>query len=177
MPDPRYEARDLLRVPSLLSLARLPLAAVFPLALGDVRAAFGVLAAASLSDVLDGWWARRFHQATALGAVVDGACDKVFVATVAVTLGVTHRLSWPEVLLLGARDGGEAVLAAVVLSRGDARARHEEQRAGPWGKAATMVQFVAVVLAVARMPGVLACCALCAACGAVAVATYARRAL
>lgn len=177
MADPRYEARDLLRVPSLLSLARVPLALAFPFALRDARIALTVLALAGLSDVLDGWWARRFHQATAIGAVVDGVTDKIFVATVAFTLAYTHWLTLLELVLLGLRDGGEALLAAVVFARRDARAFHEEQCAGVWGKAATFAQFVAVVLAITRQPMVLPCCAASAVCGAIAVAAYARRAL
>jgi len=176
-PDPRYELRHLLLVPSLLSLARLPLAALFPFVVGDVWRALAVLLAAAASDLLDGWVARRWNQCTPLGAALDGATDKVFILTVAVTLAATHRLSALELLLLGARDLGELALAAVIALRRDAKALHDEQRASAWGKAATVVQFVAVVLALAGRPERLWAAALAGAVGVAAVAFYARRGL
>ncbi len=175
--DPRYELRHLLLAPSLLSLARVPLAALFPFVVGRPPWALGVLAASGLSDVLDGWLARRLRQCTPLGAALDGATDKVFVLAVAVTLVATHRLSGFELLLLGARDLGELALAAAIAVRGEARAFHEEQRASRWGKAATMAQFAVVVLAVVGRPERLPAAALCCALGLVAAARYARRAL
>ncbi len=176
MTDARYEARDLLKVPSLLSLARVPLAAAFPFALRDVRAALAVLGLAGASDVLDGWWARRFHQTTPLGAVVDGVTDKVFVLTVAVTLLATRRLAPREVALLGVREVGEVALAAWVFAHHDDHALHEEQRACAWGKATTTAQFAAVVLALTGSRARPWACALAAVLGAAAVASYARRA-
>ena len=175
MKEPHYEARDLLRVPSILSLARVPLAVVFPFVVGDLRMALAVLALAGFSDVLDGWWARRFHQTTALGAVLDGATDKVFVLAVAVTLFATRRLTGLEVGLLGARDAGELLLAARVALHGDAQGLHEEQRAGAWGKATTFAQFAAVVLALAASPWTLPAAVLAAALGLATVFSYARR--
>jgi cardiolipin synthase len=149
---PTYRARDLLRVPCLLSLARVPLAGVFPLVVADPRWAFGVLALSGISDVLDGWWARRFHQTSDLGAALDGITDKVFVLAVAVTLLVTARLTPVEVVLLGARDIGEIVLLLALMLRRDARARHEQPRADVFGKATTLLQFVAVSLALVGHP-------------------------
>jgi CDP-diacylglycerol--glycerol-3-phosphate 3-phosphatidyltransferase/cardiolipin synthase len=74
-----YRARDLVRVPGLLTLMRVPLAAAFPFVLGRPLVALGVLAAAGLSDVLDGWYARRFGQVTPTGTALDpgGAAGRV----------------------------------------------------------------------------------------------------
>jgi len=175
--DPRYELRHLLLAPSLLSLARLPLAALFPFVAHRLPWALATLVAAAVSDLLDGWVARRWNQCTPLGAALDGATDKVFVLTVAVTLAATHRLTPLELLLLGARDLGELCLAAVIALRGDARALHEEQRASQWGKAATFAQFATVVIAVLGRPERRYAAALACALGLVAAARYARRAL
>lgn len=150
--DPQYRLRDLLGVPCLLSLARVPLGAVFPLVVGDARAAIAVIALAGLTDLLDGWWARRFHQTTAIGAVADGATDKVFVLAVVLTLVFTHRLAPWQALVMGAREFGEIILATAVLLRRDAHARHEEQRADALGKATTVAQFAVVALALLGSP-------------------------
>ena len=89
----RYDLRDLVRIPGLLSLSRVPLAVVFSFVVGRPVLALGVLVGAGLTDVLDGWYARRFGQVTATGAALDPITDKLFVLTVAITLVVTGQLS------------------------------------------------------------------------------------
>lgn len=65
----RYRARDLLLPPSLLSMARVPLAVAFVLWLNHPWVELAVLALAGATDVADGWWARRFGQVTATGEI------------------------------------------------------------------------------------------------------------
>lgn len=175
--DPKYQLRDLLGVPGLLSLARVPLAGLFALVAADPWWALGVLALAGLTDVLDGWWARRFHQTSALGAVADGATDKLFVLGVVITLVVMHRLTPVEAIVLGAREIGEALLAAAVLLRQNAPARHHEQRADVFGKATTVLQFISVVFALWRSPATSWVVVATGALGALTAAHYARRSL
>lgn len=172
---PAYRLRDLARVPSLLSLARVPLGALFPFVVDDPRAALGVIALSGVSDVLDGWWARRFNQTSALGALLDGLTDKVFVLAVALTLLVTGRLSPLELLLLGARDLGEIALLAYVFLRKRPHGR-EQPRADVFGKATTFAQFVAVVLALFAHPARTQVAWLTGALGLFTAAHYARRA-
>ncbi|HET6575495.1 MAG TPA: CDP-alcohol phosphatidyltransferase family protein [Fimbriiglobus sp.] len=77
MPDPA----PLWTVPNLLSLSRLPLAVVLCACIAAEAwpAALAVFAAAALTDWLDGWWARRFNQGSALGRSLDPLTDKVLV--------------------------------------------------------------------------------------------------
>src|SRR5450432_80739 len=107
-----YRARDLVGVPGLLSLSRVPLAAAFPFVLGHPLLALGVLVAAGVSDVLDGWVARRFGLVTPTGAALDPVTDKVFVTTVAVSLVAGGYLSILDVVLLSTREIGEVPLVA-----------------------------------------------------------------
>ena len=67
-----YQVRDLFLVPSLVSLLRLPLAALFVLASDEAGPACVVICVSGVTDIVDGAWARHFHQATPTGAVVDG---------------------------------------------------------------------------------------------------------
>lgn len=71
----------LLNVPNLLSLARVPLAAVlFALVVYEAwLAGLVVFAAACATDWLDGWWARRYGPLTLVGRNLDPLCDKVLV--------------------------------------------------------------------------------------------------
>jgi CDP-diacylglycerol--glycerol-3-phosphate 3-phosphatidyltransferase/cardiolipin synthase len=141
----RYRARDVLLVPSLLSLLRVPLAIAFWFAVDSAPLAMGILLAAGLTDVVDGWYARRFDQVTATGAVIDPVTDKLFVMSVVLSLLVTGRLSVVQVLLLGTRDLGELPLVLWMASSPEARrARKEAPSANVPGKLATGLQFVAI---------------------------------
>ena len=143
--------RDLVRVPSLLSLCRVALAVAFPLTLrhADPRWSIAVVCFAGASDVLDGWYARRYHQETATGAFVDALADKLFVLSVALTLLLTGLLSPAALVLLGARDLGEAALGLRLSVSGKPLLGHPPNAGG---KLATVCQFVAVVAILARSP-------------------------
>ena len=140
----RYRARDLVNVPTLVSWLRLPLAVAFPFTLGMPAVCLGVLAAAALSDVLDGWIARRYALATATGAEVDGVTDKGLAVVVLVSLVVTHAFSLGDVALLFVRELLEIPLVLWVALSRRARSRKIDERANILGKAATTLQFLSV---------------------------------
>ena len=94
-----YRAADLGRAPNLLSLARIPLALLFPFASRSVPAALLVLGLAGLTDVLDGWLARRLGAETAIGAVIDPVADKIFALTVMVTSFREAVTQWLDTVL------------------------------------------------------------------------------
>ncbi|HEV8694399.1 MAG TPA: CDP-alcohol phosphatidyltransferase family protein [Lysobacter sp.] len=174
----KYRLEDLFGVPGLLSLSRLPLGAVFPLAVHTPTAALGIVGAAAVTDILDGWYARRFAQATATGAVVDAVSDKLFVATVVATLAATGRIPIAGLVLLATREIGELPLVAWwTLSRDRRRARAEDRRANLAGKAATVLQFATVGVALARGAHLWPLLSATGACGALAALNYWRREL
>jgi len=117
--------RDVVSVPGLLSLVRVPLAVAFAFAVREPSWALAVLGIAALSDVLDGWWARTLGRATPVGAILDPIMDKTFVLTVVVTLTVTGMLPIFAALLIGVRDIAELPLAVWfgIASRRCGRAR------------------------------------------------------
>jgi CDP-diacylglycerol--glycerol-3-phosphate 3-phosphatidyltransferase/cardiolipin synthase len=143
-----YRARDLLLVPGILSLTRVPLAIAFPFVASRPYAALALLVTAGLTDVLDGFWARRFDQATPTGAVIDPITDKLFVASVVVTLLVQGRLRPLDLVLLSTREIGELPLVVwFVVSHASRKARAEQPLANLPGKTATLLQFVTVAVA------------------------------
>jgi len=177
-PTGRYRARDLLRVPSLLSLLRLPLAACFPFVVAQPPVSFAVLIAAGVSDVLDGWYARRFRQVTPTGCAIDPLTDKLFVLTVAITLVTNDKLSIGAVLLLSTREIGELPLVVRLALNDRARgARAEQPAANLPGKVATCLQFAAVSAALFRAPRTDAWIVAAAAAGTFAAYSYWKRAL
>lgn len=173
-----YDRRDVLRIPGLLSLSRVPLAALFPFVVGTPLIAFGVLVVAGLTDVLDGFYARRFNQVTTTGSVLDPITDKLFVMTVAVTLVVTGHLSIPAVVLLSTREIGELPLVAfLALSPSARRSRVDHTGANVAGKVATALQFVSVSVALFHASHPSLWVNATALVGAMAAFTYWRRVL
>jgi cardiolipin synthase len=173
-----YRARDLWTVPGILSLSRVPLAVAFPFALPRPLLALFVVLAAGLSDVLDGWYARRFGQVTATGTAVDPVTDKLFVLTVAISMVQAGLLSPLDVLVLSTREVAEAPLVVwIATSRSHRSARAKHPAANPPGKLATVFQFVAATAALFRLrylPWLVAAAGLV---GAVAAVVYWVRAL
>jgi cardiolipin synthase len=168
-----YRARDVVRVPGLLSLARLPLAVAFPFVVDRPVIALAVLLVAGLSDVLDGWTARRYGQVTPTGAALDPITDKVFVLTVAVTLVLRAYLSPGDVVLLSTREVGELPLVVWLATSPRARQlRAETTSANAPGKLATALQFAAATAALFRWPHVGAMVAVTAVAGVVAALVY-----
>jgi len=68
-------------IPNLLTLSRLPLSAVLFLCIaqGWWMLAFVTFTIASITDWLDGWWARKFNQHSIFGRTFDPLVDKVLV--------------------------------------------------------------------------------------------------
>lgn len=170
-----YHARHLLYVPNLLSAARVPLAVAFPFVATHPVGAVCVLAAAALTDILDGWLARRWNQATPTGALVDGLADKVLAASVLLSLVAYGLLSAPLALLLATREIGELPLAVHVLATRSPRLADVDRRANVLGKLATALEVATVLGIVTHIGSVLFLVVVTSAVGAAAAASYWRR--
>lgn len=135
-------------------------------------------AAAGISDVLDGWYARRFRQVTPTGSAIDPLTDKLFVVTVAITLVAKSKLSVGAVLLLSTREIGELPLVVWLALNDRARgARAEQPVANVPGKIATFLQFAAISAALFRAPHKDVWIAVTAIAGIFAAFAYWKRAL
>jgi cardiolipin synthase (CMP-forming) len=64
----------------------------------------GLFAYAGLTDLLDGWIARRWNQKTVVGTVVDPMADKTLMMAVTVALAVQARLPMPLAVVILGRD-------------------------------------------------------------------------
>ncbi len=88
-------------VPNLFSLARLLSVPVWILLMldGEVSVAFWLFIAAGLTDVADGYIAKRFNARTELGAYLDPLADKALLICGFVTLGYLGALpAWIAIL-------------------------------------------------------------------------------
>ncbi|HEX6276204.1 MAG TPA: CDP-alcohol phosphatidyltransferase family protein [Polyangiaceae bacterium] len=173
-----YRWKDVVLVPGLLSLARVPLALAFPFVVERAFWALAVLLVAGVTDVLDGYAARRLGQATPTGAALDPVTDKFFVLTVAATLIASGHFSVATVLLLSTRELLELPLVVWFASSSKARsARAEKPSANVFGKLATVLQFAAVSAALLGSPTTAYWIGATAVAGIVAALSYWKRAL
>ena len=110
-------------IPNALSLGRMLVAPVLiGLALAHYERAFAaLLIAALLTDILDGWIARRFQLQSQFGAMLDSIGDVTTLIAAAVGIAVFHTDVWREhSLAIGLVLGGwlfESVLALLRYGR------------------------------------------------------------
>lgn len=93
-------------LPNILSLGRMLMTPVVCILLWRQAwgAALAWLLAAALTDLLDGWLARRQGWRSSLGALLDPLADKVLVISVAATLWLLALLPGWLLLLIVLRD-------------------------------------------------------------------------
>jgi len=105
-----------LSIPNLITLARILAVPVIIWAItsGEMRIAFGLFLAAGLSDLVDGFLAKRFGMATELGAYLDPLADKAMIVSVYVALGIVEAMPHWLVILVVSRD--IMIVSAVILS-------------------------------------------------------------
>jgi phosphatidylglycerophosphate synthase len=72
---------------------------------GKIKPAIIVLLIAGLTDALDGFIARRFHQQTELGQLLDPISDKVIQGLVAISLAIRHPVLLPVLLIFVIKEG------------------------------------------------------------------------
>jgi phosphatidylglycerophosphate synthase len=88
---------------NLLSLARIPLGLAF-LAVHDLAWVAAIVALGAVTDLLDGFIARRTGTQTEIGALLDPLCDRVFVFLGLVSFLPTGNLDWAGFVILILRD-------------------------------------------------------------------------
>lgn len=107
-------------VPNVLSMLRLLLVPVFLILVvaGAYVTALIVLIAASLTDLLDGYLARRFNQVTRLGQLLDPAADRLYIFAALIGLAANELVPWWIVIVIVARDVLIVVLGVVLANHG-----------------------------------------------------------
>ena len=132
-----------------LRLAVVPFVGAVLVVAGDTAEgrwiALALFGAASLTDVADGWLARRWGQCTDFGALVDPIADKALVSTALVCLSARGLVPWWATAVILAREVAVTVLRLIVLRRGVIPA-------SSGGKVKTVAQTSLILLALAA-PG------------------------
>lgn len=107
-------------LPNFLTALRVASAPALAILLmeGNDRAALGVFAFAGLSDMADGFLAKRFGSTTRFGRYLDPAADKLLMLVTLVTLSLMSVTPWWLTGLVVARDLAivTGIFVAVMLS-------------------------------------------------------------
>jgi len=80
--------------------------------------AYTILTLAALSDILDGWLARKRGMISDVGAILDPIADKFFILGVMSVFSYLNLYSFIWVLLIGLREIIVTVVRLVCLKRG-----------------------------------------------------------
>jgi cardiolipin synthase len=131
-----------------ITLLRLLFVPVFAILVMDrhYRGALAVLAAAALSDALDGTVARLLKQESPLGVALDPIADKILMTTGYITLALRGALPWWLTIIVLSRDVG-IIMAALVISL---VAGYRPFYPSLLGKASTAVQMATIFVALCR---------------------------
>lgn len=127
---------------NVLSLARAPLALLYLIAIPEVR--ITVVLLAILTDIVDGYLARRYKVTTKLGAILDPLMDKFFVFFILGILFFEGRiLDWQVVAML-TRDISIITFGTFIFSLG--RLKNYKYQSVYAGKLMTALQFSVIFL-------------------------------
>lgn len=143
-------------IPNLLAVLRLLLTpvAMWLILAAEPTSATAVAAAivfvvAALTDLADGYLARRWKITTTIGAFLDTVADKVLVAGALIALvEVGATSTWIAFIIIGRE-------LAIMGLRSVAALDQSTVPPSIWGKSKAAVQFVAITLAILRLDVVL----------------------
>jgi len=134
------------RLPNLLTAARLLAAPIIFYLLWTNRFRFALVlfAIAGITDVLDGYIARRYKAGSRLGALMDPVADKVLLDGAFLILGFNSVIPFSLTIFVLGRDLMILVFALITLARKTRR----DFPPSVWGKASTGAQIAYVLFAV-----------------------------
>ncbi|MBU6348245.1 MAG: CDP-diacylglycerol--glycerol-3-phosphate 3-phosphatidyltransferase, partial [Actinomycetales bacterium] len=142
-----------LNLPNILTLIRLLLVPVFAFLLPQSQDsaqlrwwATAVFSIAALTDLIDGYLARKYRLITNVGKIADPIADKLLIGTALIALALEHTIAWwiPTVILT--REIGITLLRFKVINRGVIPASRG-------GKAKTISQMVAIIAYLVPLSG------------------------
>lgn len=139
-------------VPNILTVFRLVLIPVywyvfFSQASHSMQQALCVLVLAGLTDIVDGYLARRYQWVTDVGTMLDPLADKLMMLAVVLSFVIDHRVSWYAAGVFMVRDVGMILSSVFFVSRGK-----KTVPATAWGKVTTVAYYVALVALMFEWP-------------------------
>jgi len=104
-------------VPNQITLLRLGFLPVFLTLISYERYKWAllVLVVAGLTDLFDGWLARRLNQRSSLGAYLDPIADKLLLSSSFVILAYKQKIAWWLTIIVLSRDILILVVSIVII--------------------------------------------------------------
>lgn len=138
-------AKVIINAANLLSLSRIALAFLFAVLIltNKFYPALIVFLAASMTDLLDGYVARKFSGVTAFGEAIDPLADKILLSTAMAALAYKGLIPAYLCLVVVLRD--VAMLSSITMLK--LKGRDLDISPALSGKGATFFQIFAIVLA------------------------------
>ncbi len=143
-------------LPNVLTTARLVALVPFIILLagasdGQSIPAAVIFAAASATDFLDGYIARRTHAYSRFGRIADPLADRLLINLTVILLAYENRLSWWLAAPLLLRD----IYLMITFERRHVATEVRVNRAGKWATATIMFALLVMMLTTAIWPVVL----------------------
>ena len=166
-----FKKSEVLTVPNLLSLFRVMLLPVIVWLYGvkhDYPAAIAVLILSGLTDIVDGFIARKFNMVSDLGKILDPIADKLTQGVLLICLAVKYKIIILLVVVFALKEYIMITLGYIAMKRKDS-----VNSAKWYGKLNTVIIYSTIVLLIMfpRIP-VSAVNALSLICIAVIVASF-----
>ncbi len=142
-----------MNIPNLLTVIRIILVPVFAYCYWELPPSYYyfpiiILLVSGLTDIADGFIARRFHMITPLGRFLDPVADKLTIATVIVCLALRHPTMW---ILCGIYVVKELTLALFGLAK--LKSWRNSIAAKWYGKVSTVILYL-LMLTVMLFPNI-----------------------
>ena len=142
--------KQIYSIPNLLSIIRILLIPVYiTIYLNATRAidyyiAGGILALSCLTDLIDGWVARRFNMVTNLGKILDPLADKLTQFSLVLCLAIRYPFIWYVVVLFVVKESFQLIAGSCRLLRRNIMLKG----ALITGKISTVVLFISLIVLV-----------------------------
>lgn len=131
-----------LTIPNVLSIVRIVL--IIPFVLFVVEDSFAraglVLVLSGITDLLDGFIARKLGQVSRLGKILDPAADKLTLIAVIICVGVKFPETLPFMMILMVKEVLMLIASVVLLKK-----QRVPVEAQWYGKVATVVFYISII--------------------------------
>lgn len=116
----RQLQKEMWNIPNMLTMLRIIMTPFFAVALMKNNAIliFTLLALASISDLLDGWIARKTSQITSFGKLIDPLADKILICTAFICQAIRGVIPSAAVLVITIKECFLIIGGIFMLSRG-----------------------------------------------------------
>ena len=139
-----------MNVPNMLTMSRFVMIPLFlALYFNDHSvAALLIVLLAGLTDLLDGYIARRSGKITTAGIMLDPLADKLMMLSVVAALLVSGEIPWAAAAIMAIRELGMIASSTYFYFRG-----MKTVPANAFGKVTTAVYYLAIMLLFLDQPG------------------------